>query len=158
MRKRIIDTRQPEAQQAEPDWLQLAQIAAVEVTSEEAAHSVENALLLAGDPAGWRAGQPGVQIIRLIFDSPQILKRIRLVFIENEGERTQEFVLRWSADGGQSWREIVRQQWNFSPAGTTQELEDYRVELVGVTQLELSIVPDVSGGPARASLAQLRLA
>ena len=157
MRKRIIDALQPEAQQTEPDWFQLAQMAAVEVTSEEAAHPVENALLLTGDPAGWRAGQPGAQRIRLIFDNPQTLKRIRLVFIENEGERTQEFVLRWSADGGQSWREIVRQQWNFSPHGTTQE-EDYQVELAGVTQLELSIIPDVSGGPARASLAQLRLA
>jgi hypothetical protein len=157
MRKRIIDAIQPEMQQTEPDWLQVAQIAVVEVTSEEAAHPVENALLLASDPAGWRAGLPGAQLIRLIFDSPQILKRIRLVFIENEHERTQEFVLRWLADGGQSWREIVRQQWNFSPHGTTQE-EDYQVELAGVMQLELSIVPDVSGGPARASLAQLRLA
>ncbi len=157
MRKRMLGALPPEAQQAEPDWLQLAQIATVEVTSEESAHPVENALLLPGEPTGWRAAQTGEQIVRLIFDTAQALKHIRLAFIENEVERTQEFVLRWSADG-ESWREIVRQQWNFSPHGTTQESEDYRVELAGVTQLELSIVPDVSGGPARASLAQLRLA
>ncbi|PYS76638.1 MAG: carbohydrate-binding protein, partial [Acidobacteria bacterium] len=53
---------------------------------------------------------------------------------------------------------VVRQQWNFSPHGSTREAEDYRVELNGVTQLELKIVPDRSGGDARASLAQLRLA
>ncbi len=157
MRKRMIGALPPEAQPAELAWLQLAQIATVEVTSEESAHPVENALLLPGEPTGWRAAQTGEQIIRLIFDTAQALKLIRLVFIENEVERTQEFVLRWSADG-ESWREIVRQQWNFSPHGNTQESEDYRVELAGLTQLELSIVPDVSGGMARASLAQLRLA
>ena len=158
MRKRIIGALPPAAPQAAADWLRLEQVATVEVSSEESAHPVENALLLPGDPAGWRAGQPGPQSIRLIFDSPQVLRRIRLLFVENEGARTQEFVLRWSPDDGQTWREIVRQQWNFSPHAAAQESEDYRVELVGVTQLELSIVPDVSGGAARASLAQWCLA
>jgi hypothetical protein len=73
-------------------------------------------------------------------------------------QRTQQFVLRWSSNGGRSYREIVRQQYNFSPPGTTREREDYAVDLDGVTTLELNIVPDISGGPARASLAQLRLA
>ncbi len=72
--------------------------------------------------------------------------------------RTQEYVLRWSADGGQSFRDIVRQSWNFSPHGATCETEDHHVELPAVTVLELSITPDVSGGQAAASLAQLRLA
>jgi hypothetical protein len=72
--------------------------------------------------------------------------------------RTQEYVLRWSADGGRSFREIVRQQWNFSPQGTTRETEDHHIELPAVTVLELSIIPDISGGNAVASLAQLRLA
>jgi hypothetical protein len=66
--------------------------------------------------------------------------------------------LRWSPDGGQSFREIVRQQWNFSSHGTTGETEDHHVELPAVTVLELSIIPDISGGNAFASLAQLRLA
>ena len=67
-------------------------------------------------------------------------------------------MLRWSPDGGQSYREIVRQQYNFSPPAVTREFEDYAVDLAGVTTLELRIVPDVSGGDARASLAQLRIA
>jgi len=78
--------------------------------------------------------------------------------VETEVERTQEFVLRWSADGGHTFNEIVRQQWNFSPLGTTSETEDYRVDLSAVTVLELSIVPEISGGQRVASLAQLRLA
>ena len=79
-------------------------------------------------------------------------------FFEPGTERTHEYVLRWSPDSGQSFREIVRQQWNFSPQGTTSETEDYHVELPAVTVLELSIIPDISGGIAFASLAQLRLA
>ena len=69
-------------------------------------------------------------------------------FVEPETERTQEYVLRWSPDSGQSFREIVRQQWNFSPQGTTNETEDHHVELPAVTMLELRIIPDISGGNA----------
>ena len=106
---------------------------------------------------GWRAADPGTQTIRLIFDEPQNLRRIWLVFEDSENARTQEFVLRWSPDSGNSFREIVRQQWNFSPPDSVREVEDYVVELPAVTSLELIIVPDKSGGAARASLASLRL-
>src|ERR1019366_4286152 len=99
----------------------------------------------------------GTQTIRLIFDEPQRLTRIALVFEETETERTQEFVLRWSPDGGRSFREIVRQQWNFSRPKTIREVEECQVDLSGVTVLELVIVPDISRGAARASLKSLRL-
>ncbi len=85
------------------------------------------------------------------------LTRISLVFEETETERTQEFIVRWSPDGGRSFREIVRQQWNFSPPKTIREIEEYQVELSDVTVLELVIVPDNSRGTARASLKSLRL-
>jgi hypothetical protein len=80
------------------------------------------------------------------------------VFDERDASRTQEFVLRWSADGGRTYRDIVRQQYTFSPPGTTQEIEDYAVELEGVTAVELNIVPEIGGGPARASLSEWTLA
>ena len=99
----------------------------------------------------------GAQTIRLIFDQPQRLKQISLVFEEKETARTQEFVLRWSSDGGTSFREIVRQQWNFSPPDTVREVEEYQVELSNVSVLELIIVPNMSGGAARASIKSLRL-
>jgi hypothetical protein len=111
-----------------------------------------------GETRGWRAAEAGPQIIRILFDQPQKLKRIWLVFEETETQRTQEFVLRWSPDHGRSYRELIRQQWNFSPPGTTQENEKYDVDLRDVTLLELRIVPDQGGGTARASLASLRLA
>ena len=59
---------------------------------------------------------------------------------------------------GKSFREIVRQQWNFGPPETIREAEDYRVQLSGVTVLELAITPDKNRGDARASIAQWRLA
>jgi hypothetical protein len=161
MRKRIIDqSTQYGSTPKEPGlnepWLDVEQLAQVEVTSEDAAHPIEAAL--AGAGSGWRAAQPGRQTVRLIFDRPQQIRHMRLLFQENDQERRQEFLLRWSADGGKSYREIVRQQYNFSPPGTTRECEDYTVELEGLTTLELSIVPDVSGLPVRASLAELRVA
>jgi hypothetical protein len=158
MRKRLTTTI-PTPQDALPldeGWMELDRAAVVEVTSEEKEYPVESALVL-GEMRGWRASASGTQTIRLIFDKPQRLSRISLVFEETEVRRTQEFVLRWSADGGRSCREIVRQQWNFSPPATTIENEEYQVALSGVTVLELVIVPDISRGAARASLKRLRL-
>ena len=66
-------------------------------------------------------------------------------------------VARTSSNPGGPFREIVRQQWNFSKPRSTREIEDYRVELSDVTVLELTIVPNVSGGAARASLKSFRL-
>jgi hypothetical protein len=157
MRKRIIGPGPGEVPAAEPGWLDLDLLAQVEITSEDAGYPIESALI-PGTGLGWRAAQPGEQLIRLLFDEPLRLQRLRLVFHEAEQERTQEFVLRWSPDRGQSYREILRQQYNFSPPAVTREVEDYDTDLDGVTALELEIVPDISGGSARASLAQLRLA
>ncbi len=114
MRKRLITAIPQDAPPLDEGWLDLDGAAVVEITSEEKEYPVESALVL-GDMRGWRAADSGAQTIRLIFDQPQRLTRISLVFEETESERTQEFVLRWSPDGGRSFREIVRQQWNFSP-------------------------------------------
>lgn len=157
MRKRIIGHDPGEVAAAEPGWIDLERLAQVEITSEDVDHPIESALIPRMG-SGWRAAQPGEQTIRLRFDEPLRLKRIQLLFQEGEQERTQEFVLRWSPDGGQSYREIVRQQYNFSPPEAAREVEDFDVDLDGVTALELKIVPDISGGSTRASLAQLRLA
>jgi hypothetical protein len=138
-------------------WMDVDRIASVEVSSEESDYPIESALLLEGK-RGWRAANPGTQTIRLIFDETQKLRRILLLFEDTENSRTQEFVLRWSPDIESSFREIVRQQWNFSPPDSVRETEDYAVELSEVKVLELMIVPDKNGGVARASLASLRLA
>ncbi len=157
MRKRLISPIPGDRTHLDRDGLDLANFGILEVTPKDEAYPIEDALQR-GERRSWRAAEPGSQIIRLLFDQPQRLKRIWLVFEETETPRTQEFVLRWSPDHGLSFREIVRQQWNFSPPMTVRETEDYAVDLTDVTVLELRILPDQSGGTVRASLASLRLA
>lgn len=158
MRKRIIKHDLPGTPSGEQwEWLDLESLIQIEVTSEDTAHPIELAFVHAGSQ-GWRAEGPGEQRIRLLFDEPVKLRRVRLVFREEMQGRTQEFVLRWSSDGGRTYREIVRQQYTFSPPGTAREIEEYAVDLDGVTVLELGIVPDIGGGDARASLERMQLA
>jgi hypothetical protein len=158
MRKTIAVVR-PAPETSQRTWLDLDELAQVEVSSEDAAHPIEAALRAAdGDSLGWRASEPGAQTIRLRFDVPQRVNRIRLVFNETETSRVQEFVLRWALSDDTTWREIVRQQYTFSPPGTTSEVEEYVVNLDSVGVLVLRIIPDISGGDARASLAECRLA
>jgi hypothetical protein len=159
MRKRLIVSIPQVSQVAAEyqNWLDLESIAVVEITSEEREFPIESALL-PGEQRGWRAAVSGAQTIRLRFDQPQRLTRIRLSFEETQAPRTQEFVLRFSSDAAGPLRDIVRQQWNFNAPDAEHETEDYAVQLFDVTILELNIVPDTSGGPARASLLSLRVA
>ena len=157
MRKRLIKQNIEPHPSRQRNWLNLDSLTEVELTSEDTAYPIE-AALIAGSEQGWRAAQPGAQTIRLIFNQPQHIQHIRLLFIEENHERTQQFTLRWSGDGAQTYQEITRQQYNFNPADTTREVEEYQVELDGVTTLELNIIPDISGSDAIASLEQLQLA
>jgi hypothetical protein len=137
-------------------WIDIEEIATVEVTSEDPNFPIDS-VFGGTSGAGWRASQKGEQRVRLIFDYPLAVQRIQLQFLEPERERTQEFILRWSSvEGGQT--EIVRQQWNFSPAGSTSEVEDYEVNLDDVSVLELVIRPDLTHQEAPATLAGWRIA
>src|SRR5260370_11471880 len=141
MRKQIInsDTMRPHAQE---EWLDLEEIARVEVTSEDPNFPIEGDLA-AAEGSGWREAEKCKQIIRIVLDNPRTLRRIRLEFSETVIERTQEFTLRWSKATG-PFREIVRQQWNFSPQGSTSEIEDYQVQLKNLSVLELTLKPDLT--------------
>ena len=157
MRKRIIREQVTGPQHRDQEkWLDLSEVAAVEGSSEDPNFPVESALA-ATEGLGWRAAEPGKQIIRVLFDGPRVLHRIKVVFSETEVKRTQEFTLRWSPAGG-PFREIVRQQWTFSPHGSTREVEDYEVDLNNVSVLELTLKPDLTPNSTFATLAVWRLA
>jgi|SRR5687767_3252924 len=159
MRKRLIPSSGELNPVSEGDWLDLERLAIVEVTSEDTAYPIESALLPQGsDRRGWRAAEPGSQLVRIVFDEPQRIRRIRIQIVESTRERTQEFVIRWSADAAVTFHDIVRQQWHFSAPDAMAEIEDYRVDLSGVKVLELAITPDVGGRSGLASLMELRLA
>src|SRR5215467_8980748 len=141
MRKRIVSSVSVPPSKAPGAWLDLEHTATVEVSSEDPDSPIEAALRPNGGN-GWRAAGKGEQRIRIIFDDPMSITRIHLRFVETEAERTQEFTIRWASVEGGSEKEIVRQQWNFSPTGSTSEVEDYQVHLEGVAVLELTIKPD----------------
>lgn len=159
MRKIMINQAAENAQSSDLNFLDLEHLAQVEFTSECPEHPVESALLLTGDSgAGWQAASAGEQTIRLVFDQPLTIEHIFLMFDEQQQSRTQEFVLLWLMDNEDAYREILRQQYHFSPPGTTREIEHYEVRLNQLKVLELRIMPDIGGGEACAGLKQLRLA
>jgi hypothetical protein len=136
-------------------WLDLDRSASVGVTSQNPQHAFEDALQ--GRPIeGWRASEPGPHTIRVRFDKPTSIRRVRLEFQEAHAARTQEFTL--SAIAGGQKRHIVRQQWTFSPDGSTSEVEDYEVNLSAVTALELRIDPGRHDKQAYASLQSIAIA
>lgn len=137
-------------------WLDLERIASVHLTSEDPHHPFENAIRGSDPTQSWRACEPGPQTICLRFDEPTSIRRIRLEFHEPQAERTQEFSL--SAIAGGQKRHIVRQQWTFSPDGSTAEIEDYTVNLSAVTMLELRIDPGRHDQQAFASLYSIAIA
>lgn len=158
MRKTILAAEDVVKAPAGGAWLDLETIARVEISSEDAAFPIEHALGTAAT-TGWRAAGTGPQVVRIYFDAPQRIRRIQVHVIERAAERSQEFALFAETEGGR--REVVRQQFTFSPGGSSEEIEDYSVELDGVTMVELKIDPDRSHDPKLsqhyASLQSLRL-
>jgi hypothetical protein len=150
MRKMIRRT-ETESAPEKASWLDIGAIAQVEVTSEDSHYPIESAFG-EGSGRGWRASERGKQTIRLFFDEPQRIRRIWLRFVEEHADRTQQFSLQWSKNKMDSLRPLFQQQWNFSPSGSTSQTEDYKVELDDVWMLQLVIDPDISKGPAVATL------
>ena len=158
LRKQII--KPPPATPAPtPGEIDIAAVATVLVTSEAPEHPVDHAFDGQRGPGGsrWVAGEPGEQTVILAFDAPQTIRRVVLEVEEPEVARTQELQLAVSCDGGRTYRELLRQEYNFSPPGTTFEREDWAVTAEGVTHLRLVIKPDKGGKPCRATITSLVL-
>ncbi len=155
MRKTILGKQSEDASQISDQWFGIDTIAGLGVTSEAKEAPVESVF----DPnseTGWRAGNAGLQVIRVTFSEPKTIRRIQLEFRETQFERTQEFTLHATAAGGEG-TEVIRQQWTFSPGGSTREVEDYRLNLNDISIVELTINPDLQYGRAHASLLHLRI-
>ena len=159
MRKSIVSPSPAASVPISDLWRDLERIARVEISSEDEQFPIEHELVRK-PTTGWRAAGTGPQLIRLHFDEPLNIKHLRMHFIDKTAERSQEFAV--YAGSGNELKEVVRQQWSFSPNGSTEEIEDYTVNLSGITTLELRIDPDRSHDPkmsqAYASLQSLKLA
>jgi len=134
-------------------------LATVLVTSESPDHPVDH--LFGGDdgPGGarWIASVDGEQSLILAFDAPQTIREVSLEVEEPHVSRTQVLTLSLSRDGGGAYRELLRQEFNFSPPGTTFQREVWNVPAEGVTHLRLTIEPDKGGMPCRATLTSLAI-
>ena len=134
-------------------------VATVFLTSETPDHPIDHVFDRHRGPGAtrWIAAAPGEQTLVLAFDAPQTIDRVLVEIEETEVARTNELQLALSCDGEQSYREIVRQEYTFSPPGTTFEREDWAVSAAGVTHLRLRIKPDKGGNASRATLTSLVL-
>lgn len=158
LRKQIL-RESPQPVIFQPQELDVVATATVQVTSEAADHPIDNVFDRQRGLGGsrWMAAGPGEQLLILAFDSPQAIRCISLEVEEQEVSRTQELQVAVSQDGGQTYRELLRQEYTFSPPGTTFEREEWSVTAKGVTHLRLWINPDKGGKPCRATLTSLSL-
>jgi hypothetical protein len=157
LRKQVLDHSPPPP--APAGEIDVTGIATVLVTSETADHPIDNVFDSRRGPGGsrWVAEQPGEQTLILAFDSPQMIRQVTLEVEEPEVRRTQELALSLSQDGGQTYREVVRQEFNFSPPGTVYEREQWTVSAEMVTHLRLWIKPDKGNQAFKATLTSLSL-
>lgn len=141
----------PDVRAAEKD---IAALATVLVTSETPDHPVDHAFDDSRGPGGsrWVADAPGQQRLALVFDTPQTLRTLTLEIEELVTSRTQELAVTISRDGGRTYQELLRQEYNFSPPGTTFEREVWTLGAEGVTHLQLTIKPDKGCNPCYATL------
>ena len=158
LRKQIIKP-QPVTPDANTGEIDIATVATVLVTSEAPDDPIDHVFDDQRGPGGtrWIAGEPGEQSVILAFDAPQPINQILLEVEELEVPRTQELQLTLSCDGGRTYRELLRQEFNFSPDGTTFEREKWTVSAQEVTHLRLVIKPDKGDKPCRATLTSLVL-
>src|SRR5260370_15118275 len=139
--------------------IDIASCATVAYSTEDPAHPVEHLVDEASGPGAthWMSARPDTtEHIVIEFDRPQAISRLVYEVEETMRERTQEVRVEVSEDGGRSYRQILVQEYNFSPGGATYQREEQRFNLRQVTHLRLTIVPNKSGS-GTATLATLRL-
>lgn len=158
IRKRRLDA-DPAMSPDDAGEIDLARCATIAYSSEDPAHPVEHLVDGSSGPGAtrWISGRTDVteQII-VELDQPQPVSRLVYEVEEAVRERTQEVRVEASGDGGRTYRQILVQEYTFSPRGATYQRQDQRLDLARVTHLRLTIVPNKNGsGPA--TLTSLRL-
>ena len=158
LRKRLLanDSANPAPFAGEID---IARHAVLAYSSDDPDHPIEN--LIDGHygrgSTFWAGAEPNTtERIVVEFDRPQSVSCMIYEVEERSCERTQEVRVEVSSDGGRTYRQVLVQEYTFSPAGATFQREEQRLNLPSITHLRLTIVPDKHGsGPAK--LNSLRL-
>lgn len=141
------------------DWIDVLDLAEIEVSSQDDLFPIEDALVQ-GPTLGWRASTPGPQELRLIFQHPQTIRQIMFHVIERAAQRTQEVVIS-AGPTADALQEVTRLRFAFDPAGSTEEFEDVPMTISDVGVLTIAIDPDLGRDAAHtvnyASLASLKI-
>jgi hypothetical protein len=156
-KRRLEDDAATSARAA--DEIDIAGCATIAYSSEHSAHPVEHMVDGGSGPGAtrWISARPDtVERIVVEFDQPQPISRLVYEVEEAMRERTQEVRVEVSEDGGQTYRQILVQEYTFSPRGATYQREEQRFNLRQVTHLRLTIVPNKNGS-GTATLTALRL-
>ena len=141
------------------DEIDIASCATIAYSSENPAHPVEHLLDGTSGPGAtrWISARPDViEQIVVEFDPLQTISRLVYQVEEAVRERTQEVRVEVSEDGGRTFRQLLVQEYTFSPRGATYQREEQRLNLHQVSHLRLTIVPNKSGS-GTATLTSLHL-
>jgi len=158
LRKRPLEGSAP-ANTGATGEIDIAGCATIAYSSEAADHPVEHLLDGNSGPGAtrWISARPDtIEHILVEFDRPQAISRLVYEVEEAERERTQEVRVEVSEDGGRTYRQILVQEYNFSPGGATYQREEQRLNLSQVSGLRLTIVPNKNGS-GTATLTTFRL-
>jgi hypothetical protein len=158
LRKHILKDL-PGGRVSKPDVKDIPALATILVTSEAPGHPIDHIFDSQTGPGGtrWIAAVDGEQTLILAFDGPQTIREIAVETEEWNIPRTQVLCLSLSEDGGETYRERLRQEFTFSPPGTTFEREEWSVPSERVTHLRMLIQPDKGNAPCRATLTSLTI-
>lgn len=135
---------------AETPWLDLDVLADVTITA--------GGQRVARGAGLWSADCPGEQTIDVRFRHPTNVSRLRIVSREGERSRTERMTIWASLRRGEQHREVLRRQFDFSPWGATEHVEEYDLELEDVSALQVRIIPSIDGQRAVARVSELHIA
>ena len=139
--------------------IDISRHATLAYSSEDPNHPLEHLIDGRCGPGAtrWASARPNAtERIVLEFDHPQRISRLVYEVEESGRARTQQVRVEVSADDGRTYRQVLAQDYTFSPQGATFQHEDLRLELPAITRLRLTIVPNKDGSGV-ASLTSLRL-
>ena len=158
LRKRLLEA-EPTTSAGTDNEIDIVGCATIAYSSEDPAHPIEHAFDGRDGPGvtRWTSARPDtVERIIVEFDEPQPISRLVYEVEEAVRERTQEVSVEVSENGGRTYRQILIQEYNFSPRGATYQREELRFNLLQARRLRLTIVPNKNGS-GTATLTTLRL-
>ena len=158
MHKRLMSEKISRCRE-HPGEIDIASLATFAYSSEDPHYPLEHLIDGRDGPGGthWASARPDTtERIVLEFNPAQRISRLIYEVEECAQERTQEVRVEASTDHGETYRNVLVQDYTFSPRGATLQHEDLQLELNAVTHLRLTIVPN-KGGSGSATLTSLRL-